>query len=287
MLKFFNFLKFSLGEKKNVRSYNSENDLEQFVSRRINSKLEVNKTQKHENELLKNLAGLRGITAVDVMVPRVDIVTVSMSDNFNDIVNQLTQANHSRVPVTGETKDDIVGIIHIKDVLANINSKRKNHIKHILKEPIFIAPSISLLDLLNEMRVKKRHMALVVDEYGGIDGLVTIEDLVEELVGEIEDEHDETSEIKIEKLNYNTIIVEARATLEFLQAKLNLDLSIFKNEEFETLGGYIISLSGRVPIKGEVIRDTKSKIEFEIINSDKRKIIEVKIKGLKLLHEDK
>ena len=89
------------------------------------------------------------------MVPRVDIVTVSMSDNFNDIVNQLTKANHSRVPVTGETKDDIIGIIHIKDVLANINSKKKNHIKDILKDPIFIAPSISLLDLLHEMRVKK------------------------------------------------------------------------------------------------------------------------------------
>ena len=285
MFKFLDFLKLTFKEKKIVQSYNSDNDLEQFVSRRINSKLEVNKTQKHENELLKNLAGLRGITAIDVMVPRVDIVTVSMSDNFNDIVNQLTKANHSRVPVTGETKDDIVGIIHIKDVLANINSKKKNHIKYILKEPIFIAPSISLLDLLNEMRVKKRHMALVVDEYGGIDGLVTIEDLVEELVGEIEDEHDETSEIKIEKLNVNTIIVEARATLDFLQEKLSLDLSKFKNEEFETLGGYIISLSGRVPIKGEVIRDTKNEIEFEIINSDKRKIIKVKIKGLRLLNE--
>ena len=121
-------------------------------------------------------------------------------------------------------------------------------------------------------------MALVVDDYGGIDGLVTIEDLVEELVGEIEDEHDETSEIKIEKLNYNTIIVEARASLDFLQDKLNLDLLKFKNEEFETLGGYIVSISGRVPIKGEVIRDTKNKVEFEITNSDKRKIIEVKIK---------
>ena len=287
MLEFLKFLKSSFKEKKIDQSFNSDDDLEQFVSRRINSKLEVNKTQKHENELLKNLAGLRGITAADVMVPRVDIITVSMSDNFNDIVNQLTKANHSRVPVTGETKDDIVGIIHIKDVLANINSKKTNHIKHILKEPIFIAPSISLLDLLQEMRVRKRHMALVVDEYGGIDGLVTIEDLVEELVGEIEDEHDETSEIKIEKLNFNTVIVEARATLDFLQQKLNLDLSKFKNEEFETLGGYIISLSGRVPINGEVIRDIKNKVEFEIINSDKRKIIMVKIKGLKSLNESK
>ena len=224
----FNFLKSIFKEKKIIKSYNSDDDLEQFISRRINSKFEVNKTQKHENELLKNLAGLRGITAIDVMVPRVDIVTVSMSDNFNDIVNQLTKANHSRVPVTGETKDDIIGIIHIKDVLANINSKKKNHIKDILKDPIFIAPSISLLDLLHEMRLKKRHMALVVDEYGGIDGLVTIEDLVEELVGEIEDEHDETSEIKIEKLSFNTIIVEARATLDFLQEKLSLDFQNLK-----------------------------------------------------------
>ena len=135
------------------------------------------------------------------------------------------------------------------------------------------------------MRLKKRHMALVVVEYGGIDGLVTIEDLVEELVGEIEDEHDETLEIKIEKLNSNTIIVEARATLDFLKEKLSLELSNFKNEEFDTLGGYIISLSGRVPIKGEVIRDAKNKIEFEIINSDKRKIIKVKIKGLKIIDE--
>ena len=97
MLKFFNFLKLTFKEKENIQPYNSNDDLEQFVSRRINSKLEVNKTEKHENELLKNLAGLRGITAVDVMVPRVDIITVSMSDNFNDIVNQLTKATR-RVP---------------------------------------------------------------------------------------------------------------------------------------------------------------------------------------------
>ena len=271
-------------KKENIiKLDNNDDDLKQFVSRRINSQNKVNKTQKHENELLKNLAGLRGITAQDVMVPRVDIISVSMSDNFSDIVNQLTKANHSRVPVTGETKDDIVGIIHIKDILANINSKKKYHIKHLLKVPIFIAPSISLLDLLHEMRIKKRHMALVVDEYGGIDGLVTIEDLVEELVGEIEDEHDESSVIKIEKIYSNTVIVEAKASFDFLQEKLNIDLSKFKNDEFDTLGGYIISISGKLPIKGEVIRDTRNGLEFEILNADNRKIIKVKIKGLKFL----
>ena len=124
MSNILNLLKSYFKKENIIKLDNSDDDLEQFVSRRINSQNKVNKTQKHENELLKNLAGLRGITAQDVMVPRVDIISVSMSDNFSDIVNQLTKANHSRVPVTGETKDDIVGIIHIKDILANINSKK-------------------------------------------------------------------------------------------------------------------------------------------------------------------
>ena len=160
-----------------------DKELEQFVARRINADDSKGNSLSHENELLKNLAGLRGITASDVMVPRINIVSVAMSDNFNEIVRQLIIANHSRVPVRGESLDDVVGIIHIKDVLANLYLKEKKNIKSLLKEPIFVSPSISLLDLLHEMRIKRRHLALVVDEYGGIDGLVTIEDLVEELVG--------------------------------------------------------------------------------------------------------
>lgn len=284
MIKSLSFFKsiFKKNYKKKFR--NTDNDLEQFVSRRINSKVSESKTLNHENELLKNLAGLRGITAEDVMVPRVDIISVSLSDNFNEIVNQLIKANHSRVPVTGDSQDDIVGIIHIKDVLANMHSKKKFKIREMLKEPIFIAPSMSLLDLLDEMRLKKRHMALVVDEYGGIDGLVTIEDLVEELVGEIEDEHDENSEIKIEKINSNTITIEARAPLNIIQDKLKLNLSKFVNDEFDTLAGYIVNIAGRVPINGEVIRDVQSGLEFEILSADKRKLINVKIKGIKSLN---
>ena len=284
MFKLKSILKSFFKKSDKRKSRNTDNDLEQFVSRRINSKVSASKTLNHENELLKNLAGLRGITAQDVMVPRVDIISVSSSDNFNEIVNQLITANHSRVPVTGDSQDDIVGIIHIKDVLANMHTKKKFKIKEMLKEPIFIAPSMSLLDLLDEMRLKKRHMALVVDEYGGIDGLVTIEDLVEELVGEIEDEHDENSEIKIEKINPNTVTIEARAPLSIIQDKLKLNLSKFVNDEFDTLAGYIVNIAGRVPINGEVIRDVQSGLEFEILSADKRKLINVKIKGIKALN---
>ncbi len=272
---------------KKITNSKLDNELEQFVSKRINSNNKINKTLDQENTLLKNLAGLRGITAADVMVPRIDIVSVSMTDNFDEIVNQLVIANHSRVPVIRDGIDDVGGILHIKDVLAKLHSKKIPKIETLLKEPIFVAPSISLLDLLHEMRIKKRHMALVVDEYGGIDGLVTIEDLVEELVGEIEDEHDETNEIKLEIVNKDSAIVEAKISLDFLKKELNINSSELFHDELETLGGFIISLTGKVPVIGEVVRDFQSKLEFEILDADPRKVILVKIRGLKKLDDKK
>ena len=272
----------SFFKKINSKNLNKDLDqeLEQFVAKRINADDSNGKTLSHENELLKNLAGLRGITASDVMVPRVDIISVAMSDDFNEIVKQLIKTNHSRVPVRNESLDDIVGILHIKDVLANLFLKEKQNIKTLLKKPIFVSPSISLLDLLYEMRIKRRHLALVVDEYGGIDGLVTIEDLVEELVGEIEDEHDLSSECRLEKMEDGSMVVEARIIIDLLE---NLIQSIRKedlNEEIETLGGFIVSIAGRVPVKGEVIKYSPSGLKFEILEADPRKVILVKITGL-------
>ena len=266
--------------KSNNLDKNLDQELEQFVAKRINADDSNGETLSHENELLKNLAGLRGITASDVMVPRVDIVSVAMSDDFNEIVKQLIKTNHSRVPVRNESLDDIVGILHIKDVLANLFLKEKQNIKTLLKKPIFVSPSISLLDLLYEMRIKRRHLALVVDEYGGIDGLVTIEDLVEELVGEIEDEHDLSSECRLEKLEDGSMVVEARIIIDLL---VDFTQSIRKedlNEEIETLGGFIVSIAGRVPVKGEVIKYSPSGLKFEILEADPRKVILVKIIGL-------
>ena len=266
--------------KNNNREKNLDKELEQFVAKRINADDSNGKKLSHENELLKNLAGLRGITASDVMVPRIDIVSVAMSDDFNEIVKQLIKTNHSRVPVRNESLDDIVGILHIKDVLANLFLKEKQDIKVLLKKPIFVSPSISLLDLLYEMRVKRRHLALVVDEYGGIDGLVTIEDLVEELVGEIEDEHDLSSECRLEKVEDGSMIVEARITIDLIEGLISSIRSEDLNNEIDTLGGFIISIAGRVPVKGEVIRYSPSGLKFEILEADPRKVILVKIIGL-------
>ena len=273
-----NFTRF-FKKTRDIADKNLDQELEQFVAKRIIADDSNGKTLSHENELLKNLAGLRGITASDVMVPRVDIVSVAMSDDFNEIVKQLIKTNHSRVPVRNESLDDIVGILHIKDVLANLFLKEKQNIKTLLKKPIFVSPSISLLDLLYEMRIKRRHLALVVDEYGGIDGLVTIEDLVEELVGEIEDEHDLSSECRLDKMEDGSIVVEARIMIDLLE---NFIQSIRKedlNEEIETLGGFIVSIAGRVPVKGEVIKYSPSGLKFEILEADPRKVILVKITG--------
>ena len=266
--------------KSNNKDKNRDKELEQFVAKRINADDSNGKKLSHENELLKNLAGLKGITASDVMVPRIDIVSVAMSDDFDEIVKQLIKTNHSRVPVRNESLDDIVGILHIKDVLANLFLKEKQDITTLLKKPIFVSPSISLLDLLYEMRVKRRHLALVVDEYGGIDGLVTIEDLVEELVGDIEDEHDLSSECRLEKVEDGSIIVEARITIDLLEGFISSIRKEDLNDEIDTLGGFIISIAGRVPVKSEVISYSPSGLKFEILEADPRKVILVKIIGL-------
>tara|TARA_B100000941_G_scaffold242064_1_gene185793 strand:- start:398 stop:823 length:426 start_codon:yes stop_codon:yes gene_type:complete len=131
------------------------------------------------------------------------------------------------------------------------------------------------------MRIKRRHLALVVDEYGGIDGLVTIEDLVEELVGEIEDEHDLSSECKLEKLEDGSIVVEARIIIDLIEGFIEAIRKDDLNEEIETLGGFIISIAGRVPVKGEVIKYSPSGLKFEILDADPRKVILVKIMGIK------
>ena len=275
-----NFPSFLKKTKSNSKNKNLDKELEQFVAKRINADDSNGKQLSHENELLKNLAGLKGITASDVMVPRIDIVSVAMSDDFNEVVKQLIKTNHSRVPVRNESLDDIVGILHIKDVLANLFLKDKKDIMTLIKKPIFVSPSISLLDLLYEMRVERRHLALVVDEYGGIDGLVTIEDLVEELVGDIEDEHDFSSECRLEKVEDGSIIVEARITIDLLEGFISSIRKEDLNDEIDTLGGFIISIAGRVPVKSEVISYSPSGLKFEILEADPRKVILVKIIGL-------
>lgn len=233
----------------------------------------------HEKILLKNILGLRAITASDVMVPRADIVAVDIDESSENIVKKMTTAGHSRLPVFKGALDKVLGVIHIKDITSKISENENIDVKSLLRPAIFSSPSLRLLDLLQEMRLKRLHLALVLDEFGGVDGLLTIEDLVEEIVGEIQDEHDDPDAPLVSNSGNGILLADARLEMEELEqitGKLTTNESDF---EIDTLGGLICSIVGRVPGRGECIRHPIG-IEFQIIEGDARRVRKVKIRGV-------
>ena len=233
----------------------------------------------HEEALLRNILGLQDLNASDVMIPRADIVSVSLSESFSEIIAQMTAANHSRLPVRRDTLDDIAGIIHIKDVFAHLYAGTEPDIDSLLRPALFVAPTIRLLDLLHEMRLRRRHLALVVDEFGGVDGLITIEDLVEEIVGEIEDEHDQTVQPQMVFNEDGTVLAEARLEVEQLEDLTGHLLEEDDRDEIDTLGGLVCAVAGRVPGRGEVVRHP-SGLQFEVVEGDPRRLSLLKIRGV-------
>ena len=234
---------------------------------------------RHEGTLLRNLIGLRDKIASDVMIPRADIVSVSMHNEFSALAKQISQVRHSRIPVYRETLDDVAGFIHVKDIFASLQAGDVPPIKSLLRPALFVAPTIRLLDLLHEMRLKRRHLALVVDEFGGVDGLVTIEDLIEEIVGEIEDEYDETVALRFDINGDGTAIADARLEIETLETLTGTLLDDDDRDEIDTLGGLVCAEAGRVPTRGEIVRHANG-LQFEVLEGDPRRITLVKIRGL-------
>ena len=230
-----------------------------------------------ESDLLLNVLKFGELTAYDVMVPRADIKAVAEDADLRGFIQTVREFGHSRLPVYGENLDDIIGVVHIKDALPSIFEPEKFQLKRILREPVFVAPSVRLLDLLLQMRAARAHMVLVVDEFGGTDGLVTIEDLLESLVGEIEDEHDEDDGPLVKKTEEGSFIADARVELDELRDVLGPDFDPGEHiEEVDTLGGLLFSLEGRVPVRGEVITRFKG-FEFEVLAADARRIKRVRI----------
>ena len=231
-----------------------------------------------ERTLLANILDLRDRTVHDVMVPRADVIAVPVDAGLEAVIGEMTREGHSRLPVYRDTLDDSLGMVHIKDVLAWPGVPAEFTLSDILREILFVSPSMRVLELLLEMRVQRVHMALVVDEFGGIDGLVTIEDLVEEIVGEIEDEHDVVDEPELVLRPDGSLDADARATIESLEEIAGPVAAADDREESDTLGGLVFSLAGRVPIRGELIRH-ESGLEFEIIDADPRRIKRLRVRG--------
>ena len=239
-----------------------------------------------ERLLLANILELRDRTVHDVMVPRADVVGIDENTSLVEVIQVITREGHSRLPVFKDTLDDTTGFIHAKDVLAWRGIETGFTPTKILRKVLFVSPSMQVLELLLEMRDDRAHMALVVDEYGGVDGLVTIEDLVEEIVGEIEDEHDNSPEVKLTKILDGEYIADARVTVETLEEELGPILNEEERENFETLGGLVFSLAGRVPICGELVRHP-SGLEFEILDADPRRIRKLRLHRQAKASDDK
>jgi CBS domain containing-hemolysin-like protein len=253
-----------------------------------------------ERAILKNVLGLNEVRVKDLMIPRPDIIAVEIETPLSEVLNLFRTAGHSRLPVYGDNLDDPRGMVHIRDFVdylaaepqlglapdagagkprdaAFAGMKTPLSAAKILRPVLFAPPSMPALDLLVKMQASHTHMALVIDEYGGTDGLVSIEDVVEAIVGDIEDEHDEEDDPEIAKAPDGGLIVEARASLESVSAALGIDLSKLEvAEDVDTIGGLIAAEAGRVPGRGEIVAGPGD-LEFEVLDADPRRIKRVKI----------
>ena len=229
-----------------------------------------------ERQMLRNLLHFGDRTVGEVAVTRGDIVSVKSSVTFDQLIAAFADAEHSRLPVTGDDLDEVIGMIHIKDVFkAQKDPTRPRTIEGLLRAPLFVPESMGVLDLLARMRTERIHLAIVVDEFGGTEGLVTIEDVVEEIVGEIEDEHDDAEVGMLTMLDDGLWEADARIELEELAKAVDPRLST-DDDEVDTLGGLVFLLTGRIPAKGECITHP-SGWKLEAVDSDPRKIIRVRL----------
>ncbi len=236
-------------------------------------------TASHERLLITNILHLRDMTAVDVMIPRADIVAVEIDTPQSDLLAMLSQKQNSRFPVYRETLDDVVGTIHMKDILATLALGQPIVIADLIRSVPIVSPSLPVLDLLVQMRESKKHMALVVDEYGGIDGLVTIGDIIEAIIGEINDEYDNYKHPQILEHSDGSIIADGRVDIEEFEDRYGKVFDEDEREDIDTLGGLVFALAGRVPARGEVLSH-ESGIEFEVLDADPRRINRLKIRNI-------
>jgi CBS domain containing-hemolysin-like protein len=254
-----------------------------------------------ERAILKNVLGLHDVRVADVMVPRADIIAVASDTSLGDLLSLFRTAGHSRLPVFGETLDDPQGMVHIRDFVDFLASEPKFGLAPaetgapqresngevgmsmaisatpIVRSVLYAPPSMPALDLLVKMQTSRTHMALVIDEYGGTDGLVSIEDVVEAIVGDIEDEHDEAAGPKVAPGADGSFLVEARAALDDVSEVVGFDFAALPEaEDVDTIGGLITAIAGRVPGRGEIVAGSHG-FEFEVIDADPRRVKRLKI----------
>jgi len=259
--------------KKLLNNHNNKDDILKVLSESFD--LNINNDHddlddNNKNKLIRNIFNLSEKSVEDVMVPRAEIVAIQKNQSMKRILSIIEKESHSRMPIYDENLDNVLGFVHIKDVIKNIHVENFD-IKKILRNVLYVAPKSPILDLLKRMRASRIHMSLVVDEFGGMDGLVTIEDLVEEIVGEIEDEHDADDSISFQKINDTKIEVDASYKLIDLEKYYSVKINEMKEEAIDTVGGLVFFLAGKVPKKEEIFK-YKNFLNFKILSATDRRI---------------
>ena len=237
-----------------------------------------NQDDNNEKNLIKNIFQLESKSVEDVMVPRGEIISVDNKQTYNEIFEVIKIESHSRLPVYKDNLDNIIGFFHVKDFIKI--KKNDFDLNSILREVLYAAPKSPILELLKRMRLSRIHIALVVDGIGGVDGLVTIEDLVEEIVGEIEDEHDaEDINEEIIKKEKNYLEVSASYSIDELERDFSINLKVAEEEEIETVGGLVFSKINRIPKNNEEF-NIDNLVNIRILKANERKILTVEIRKL-------
>ena len=256
-------------DKKNIKE-----DLETVLDNKSNN---IDGISKQERIMLMNILKIDKILARDIMIPRAEIIAVDENISFEEAIKLFVDGAHSRIPIYKEQLDNITGMLHIKDLVKfqTENQNKENFIDNIKKDILHIPPSMPVLDLLIKMQLTRLHMGVVIDEYGGVDGLITIEDVIEEITGEIEDEHDDKDIPMFIKLSSNTFESNARLPIEELEKISQIKL-LNEGDDTDTIGGLVASIAGRVPQRGEIIKH-ESGMVFTIIDADPRRIKTIKI----------
>jgi len=240
------------------------------------------KQETEEIKMIKSIIDIKDTVARDIMVPRVDAITLNILNFKEDIKEILMDNIVSRIPVYKKNIDNIIGVLHVKELLEYDKKKlkagiiiNKNNIEKYIKDVIFVPESKFIIDILKEFQKEKQHMAIVVDEYGGFSGIITMEDIIEEIIGEIEDEFDE-SHIDIKHLEKNNYSIDARCPIDKINQELNLNLM---HDDVDSLGGFVADIIGRIPKRSELIEYLQGdkKLKFKILSKERNKILRIKL----------
>ena len=241
---------------------------------------------EEERVMLLNLLKFGESRVEDVMVPRADIIAVPESVSLAEVVKLMSRVGHSRLPVYRNSLDDVIGMVHVQDLLTYWSVDEPFRLADVIRRLPFVPPSMPVQEMLREMRADKVHLAMVVDEHGGIDGLVTIEDLMEEIVGEIEDEHDTAALPLVAITADGSLEADARALILEIELKLGIDLlPADRDEDIETVGGLVFDLAGRVPAVGEIVAHPAG-LAIDVLDADPRRVRKVRIRHANMAEQE-